>query len=121
MKPKKNSFQKAYLIHSSHDISYLGLSRSLPLLLLLLHDIDDEGTTEQNGRLINTMMLIAQHAHTASLENQTGIILQLLAYPAARQRTQNMAMRHNQHIVWFPVFPKPAFMPLFAQLEYKLI
>jgi hypothetical protein len=45
-------------------------------------------------------MLIAQRPHSSSFEDQTGVIRDILANPAARESSQKVAVGYDQHIEW---------------------
>lgn len=86
-------------------------------LLRILNNINHETSTKQNSRLIKRMMLITipvsvifnnqtnspkdlpQRPNTTSLQQQTRPVLNRLTHPQHRKGTQNMPMRHDQHIL----------------------
>jgi hypothetical protein len=60
------------------------LHRRLPLRIL--NHITHECTTQQNRRLVQIVVLVAQRSHTTGLEDQTRVVRNVLADPKARRK-----------------------------------
>ncbi|PIB01522.1 hypothetical protein CB0940_02056 [Cercospora beticola] len=121
-----------YISRSSSILTFLFLSSSEPIsprhplnshillfpsslspniLLRILHNITHKRPTQQNRRLLQTLMLITQSPHTSSLQNQTRILRNIPPNPSSCQSPQNMSMSHDQYIKRFPLF---LFLSIFA-------
>jgi hypothetical protein len=72
----------------------------LPLRVFdsLLNNITHERATQQDRRLVQIMMLIAQRSHSSSFQDQTRVIRDVLANPAARERSQEVTVGYDQHV-----------------------
>jgi len=60
-----------------------------------LNNITHERSTQQNSRLVQVMMLIAQRPHASGLEDQTRVIGDVLANPAARESPQEVTVGYD--------------------------
>jgi hypothetical protein len=72
----------------------------LPLRILhsLLNNITHKRSAQQNRRLIQIVMLITQRPHSSSFEDQARVVRDILANPAARERSQEVAVGDDQHV-----------------------
>lgn len=84
----------------------------------IFHHVHHETASQQDSRLIDTMMFITitlsqslsfilafagnnipQCTHTASIKQHARVIRNILVDPPGRKRSQDMSMCHNQHIM----------------------
>lgn len=72
------------------------LNRRLPLRVL--HHVTHERASQQNRRLIQTVMLVAKRAHSAGLKDQTRVVCDVLVDPAACESSQEVAVGYDQHV-----------------------
>ena len=72
----------------------------LPLRILhsLLNNITHKRSAQQNRRLVQVVMLITQRPHSSSFEDQARVVRDILANPAARERSQEVAVGDDQHV-----------------------
>ena len=67
----------------------------LILLLNLFYYITHESATKQDSWLIQLVVLVAQRAHSASFQYQAWVVRDILPYPPARERSQDMAVSND--------------------------
>jgi hypothetical protein len=72
----------------------------LPLCILhgLLNNITHKRSAQQNRRLVQIVMLITQRPHSSSFEDQTRVVRDILANPAACEGSQEVAVGDDQHV-----------------------
>lgn len=71
----------------------------LPILSSLLNHITHKRATQQNRWLLQTVMLVAQRAHTSRLQDQAGVVRDVLADPSPSESAEDVAVRDNEHVV----------------------
>lgn len=64
----------------------------------LLNNVTHERPSQQNRRLVQTMMLIAQRPHPASFQDQTRVIRDVLPDPAGGEGPQDVAVGYYQDV-----------------------
>lgn len=67
-------------------------------IFLFLLSLRSKSTSKQNRRLVQTMMLIAQSAHTSCLEQETRVSANVLVDPARGESSQYVPVGHDQHV-----------------------
>lgn len=72
------------------------LHRRLPLRIF--HHITHERASQQDCRLLQTVMLVAQRSHSASFKNQARIVRNVLANPATGECSQEVAVSNDQDV-----------------------
>lgn len=64
-------------------------------LLGILHN---EGTAQEDRRLVDAVVLVAQGAHATGLHQERGALLQRFADPAHGEGAQDVAVADYQHV-----------------------
>lgn len=76
------------------------LQSSFTLINLLFR----KPNAQQQRRLLNALMLVAQNPHSARFHHQTQWELHRVAKPALRERPREMSMSYNDHVGRSAVF-----------------
>lgn len=92
-----------FLIHcqvpstTEEDANYslLILPRLRNTLLRILHH---KSTTQQNRRLVNTLVLITKRSHTAGLHEECGAFLEGFTYPAHGEGAEDVAVAYDHDV-----------------------
>ena len=69
------------LVNARHSLR--DLHRRLPLRIL--NNVTHERSTQQNRRLVQIVVLVAQRSHTTGFKNQTRVVRNVLANPTSRE------------------------------------